>query len=183
MPERALAELTRLLFGKGKGAHAISIACVEELTRNWRRAPSQDSIPSGNGCFISAIGSTMISRESEGVVLPYPARADGSWAPAPADDAPDGSTRWLVSAPSSVSWPCWRMPVRMSYKGKVQAMRPAHEQPSSSVLAVLWQTVVAHNNYHLGQIASAQRPQILAAARRRRHLVGSCTALPDEEVC
>ncbi len=38
----------------------------------------------------------------------------------------------------------------------VDAMHPAHEQQSSSVLAVLWQTVV-HNSYHLGQIALLRR--------------------------
>jgi hypothetical protein len=35
---------------------------------------------------------------------------------------------------------------------EVEAMHPAYERQSPSVLAVLWQTVV-HNSYHLGQIA------------------------------
>ena len=39
---------------------------------------------------------------------------------------------------------------------EVEAMHPAHERQSSSVLTVLWQTVV-HNRYHLGQIALLRR--------------------------
>jgi uncharacterized damage-inducible protein DinB len=39
---------------------------------------------------------------------------------------------------------------------EVEAMHPAHEQQSLSVLSVLWQTVV-HKSYHLGQIALLRR--------------------------
>jgi uncharacterized damage-inducible protein DinB len=39
---------------------------------------------------------------------------------------------------------------------QVEPTHPGHERQSSSVLAVLWQTVV-HNSYHLGQITLLRR--------------------------
>jgi uncharacterized damage-inducible protein DinB len=157
MPEPTLTELLH-----GKGAHANSIAWVEGLTAELasRRITG----------FPHSIWEIVFHlnywidydlKRIRGERPPFPALASESWPPDPvldptsADDndwkrevtrfrALLGEVEVLVNAGSE------------KLQEEVEAMHPAHERQSSSVLAVLWQTVV-HNSYHLGQIALMRR--------------------------
>ena len=153
MPEPVLTEL---LYGRG--AHANSIACVEGLTADLasrRVAGFPHSI--WQLVFHVNYWIDYDLKRIRGEHPPYPTHADESWpsSPAPADDAVwrqevarftallDEVAKLANSGPEKL-------------QQEVEAMHPAHERQSSSVVAVLWQTVV-HNSYHLGQIALLRR--------------------------
>ena len=88
---------------------------------------------------------------------PYPAHAEESWpsSPAPADDAAwKQAVARFTALLDEVAMLANSGPEKLQQE--VEAMHPAHERQSSSVVAVLWQTVV-HNSYHLGQIALLRR--------------------------
>ncbi len=153
MPEQTLIEL---LYGKG--AHANPLACVEDLSMDLagRRA---DNFPHSIWQLLSHmnfwIGYELkrIRRENPA----YPAHAAESW---PANPAPSSEKEWsnavalfknllveltsLAESPSEV------------LAQQVSATYPGHTKYSSSLLAVLWQTLV-HNSYHIGQIALLRR--------------------------
>jgi uncharacterized damage-inducible protein DinB len=153
MPEPTLTEL---LYGKG--AHANSIACVEGLTAELasRRITG---FPHSIWQIVFHLNYWIDYdlKRIRGERPLYPGHASESWPPDPAsaDDiewkrevtrftALLGEVEVLANAGSE------------KMQEEVEAMHPAHERQSSSVLAVLWQTVV-HNSYHLGQIALLRR--------------------------
>jgi uncharacterized damage-inducible protein DinB len=153
MPEPTLTEL---LYGKG--AHANSIACVEGLTA--------DLASRQIGGFPHSIWQLVFHmnywidyelRRIRGEHPPYPAHADESW---PHGPAPVDEVEWRQEAGRftilirDLALLANSPPEEL--QGQVEAMHPAHAQQSSSVLAVLWQTVV-HNSYHLGQITLLRR--------------------------
>jgi uncharacterized damage-inducible protein DinB len=153
MPE---SPLTELLYGKG--AHVNSMACVEGLTAELA-ACQIEGFPHSIWQLVFHLNYWIEYdlKRIRGEHPLYPARADESWphSPAPADDAEWtqavarftallGEAAMLANASSD------------KLQQEVEAMHPAHERQSSSVLTVLWQAVV-HNSYHLGQIALLRR--------------------------
>ena len=153
MPEPVLTEI---LYGKG--AHANSIACVEGLTA--------DLASSHVAGFPHSIWQLVFHvnywidydlKRIRGEHPPYPAHAEESWpsSPAPADDAAwKQAVARFTALLDEVAMLANSGPEKLQQE--VEAMHPAHERQSSSVQAVLWQTVV-HNSYHLGQIALLRR--------------------------
>jgi uncharacterized damage-inducible protein DinB len=148
--------LTELLYGKG--AHANALACVDGLTAELA-AGRIAGFPHSIWQLVFHINYWIDYdlKRIRGEHPPYPARADQSWPsrPAPADDAEwkREAARFAVLL-GDVATLANSAPEKLQQQ--VEAMHPAHGQQSSSVLAVLWQTVV-HNSYHLGQIALLRR--------------------------
>jgi uncharacterized damage-inducible protein DinB len=153
MPDPILVEL---LYGKY--AHANSLACVEDVSFEFagRRA---DSLPHSIWQLVSHVKYWMdyeLQRiRSENPA--YPAHAAESW---PANAAPANESELkksiaqfkelleklatLAQSPPDV------------LAREVPATHPDHTKHSSSLHAVLWQTLV-HNSYHIGQIAQLRR--------------------------
>jgi len=153
MPERTLKEL---LYGGG--AHANTLACVEDVPLDLagRRA---ESFPHSIWQLVCHMNFWMeyerkrIHKE----VLAYPAHAVESW---PSDAAPPSEEEWrkavarfrelLAEFAKLADLP----PDFLAQQ--VPATHPDHANRSSSVLAVLLQTLV-HNSYHIGQVAMLRR--------------------------
>jgi uncharacterized damage-inducible protein DinB len=148
--------LNELLYGKG--AHANSIACIEGLTADVA-SRQVAGFPHSIWQLVFHLNYWIDYdlRRIEGERPPYPAHAAESWPnrPAPADEAEwKRETDRFVVLLRKVASLANSSPVQL--QREVEAMHPAHGKQSSSVLAVLWQTVV-HNSYHLGQIALLRR--------------------------
>lgn len=153
MPEQTLIEL---LYGKG--AHASPLACVEDLS--WELAGRRtENLPHSAWQLLSHMNFWMdyelrrIRRENP----PYPAHAAESW---PADASPASENEWnnavalfnnLLSELAALAESSSEVLAQ-----QVSATYPGHTKCSSSLLAVLWQTLV-HNSYHIGQIAMLRR--------------------------
>jgi uncharacterized damage-inducible protein DinB len=88
---------------------------------------------------------------------PYPAHAAESW---PANAAPESEKEWsdAVALYKSLLAELATLAESSSevLAQEVSATYSGHTKYSSSLLAVLWQTVV-HNSYHVGQIAMLRR--------------------------
>jgi len=153
MPERTLTEL---LYGKG--AHANSIECVEGLTADLASRQIA-GFPHSIWQIVFHLNYWIDYdlRRIRGEHPAYPVHADESWpqSPAPADEAEweqaAARFRALISDVALLA-----NSAAEKLQQEVESMHPVHGQQSSSVLAVLWQTVV-HNSYHLGQIALLRR--------------------------
>ena len=148
--------LTELLYGKG--AHANSIACVEDLTADLA-SRQVAGFPHSIWQLVFHLNYWIDNdlRRIRGERPPYPTHASESWPqnPAPVDDAEWrlGVARFTellgeVATLANLSTD--------QLQRHVEPTHPGHERQSSSVVAVLWQTVV-HNSYHLGQIAMLRR--------------------------
>ena len=153
MPERVLVEL---LYGKG--AHANTLACVEDVSFDLagRRA---DSFPHSIWQLVSHMSFWMayelkrIGKEKPA----YPAHASESW---PAGAAPSSAKEWeeavagfrelLAKLAALADSP----PSRLAEE--IDATNPSHTKLASSLQSVLWQTLV-HNTYHIGQVAMLRR--------------------------
>jgi uncharacterized damage-inducible protein DinB len=153
MTERALSEL---LYGQG--AHANTLACVADVPLDLAsRHP--DHSPHSIWQLVCHMNFWMDYelKRIRGEKPAYPAHASESW---PANMAPSTAEEWqdaivrfgellaelarLADSPPN------------ALAEEVAAMHPGHTKHSSSLQAVLWQTLV-HNSYHIGQIAMLRR--------------------------
>jgi uncharacterized damage-inducible protein DinB len=149
MSERALVEL---LYGKS--AHANPLACVEEVSFHLA-GQRACNFPHSIWQLLSHLNYWMDYelRRIHGENPAYPAHAAQSW---PINAAPANEDEWqktvayfkellgdLAALASSTPDVLTR---------EVPATHPTHTKHSSTLLAVLWQTLV-HNTYHVGQIA------------------------------
>lgn len=152
MPEQTLIEL---LYGKR--AHANPIACVEDLTAQLagRRV---ENLPHSIHQIVWHMNFWMDYelRRMRGDKPRYPDRASESWPPA----APPDEAAWKkeVARFSELIGLLAAMAQGDSnaLSREVPAMHSNQEAASSTVLAILWQTL-AHNSYHVGQIALLRR--------------------------
>jgi len=153
MSERALTELLR-----GKGAHADPVACVEDISAEVA-ARALDRFPHSIGQIIFHLNYWLSYdlRRIRGEKPAYPEHAAESWptAPTPADAAEWDRLRrdfgWLLAEYGKLA--------ESSAADLAREIEPAHEgqkKISSTLGAVLWQAV-AHNSYHVGQIAMIRR--------------------------
>ena len=153
MSERALIEL---LYGGG--AHANTVACFEDLQLEFagRRV---DNFPHSIWQLVNHMNFWMAYELKRiGNEKPvYPAHALESWptktAPSSEEDWQEAITRFrdlLAKRARLADSP----PDRLSEE--VGATHPDHTKRSSSLLAVLWQTLV-HNSYHIGQVVMLRR--------------------------
>jgi uncharacterized damage-inducible protein DinB len=153
MSERTLSEL---LYGKG--AHANPVACVEDLSAELagRRV---ENLPHSIWQLVWHVNfwTDYDLRRIRGEKPRYPEHASESW---PAASAPPSEAQWkkevarfteligvLAAMAESDSSELGR---------EVPPTHPSHEKRTSSVLALLWQ-ILAHNSYHVGQIALLRR--------------------------
>ena len=153
MSEPALMEL---LYGTG--AHANVLACVEdiEFEVSGRRT---SNFPHTIWQLVSHMNFWMAYELKRiGQEHPvYPAHASESW---PTDASASSEQQWkeaivlfrdllaelakLAESPADI------------LAREVSATHPDHTKRSSSLLAVLWQTLV-HNSYHMGQVVMLRR--------------------------
>jgi uncharacterized damage-inducible protein DinB len=149
MPERTLIEL---LYGKG--AHANSLACVEDVSfaLAGRRA---SNFPHSIWQLVSHLNYWMEYEllRIRGEKPLYPAHAAESW---PFNAAPASEGEWTKAIADfkellgKLAALAESTPVVLARE--VPATHPDHAKHSSTLFAVLWQTLV-HNSYHVGQIA------------------------------
>jgi uncharacterized damage-inducible protein DinB len=153
MSERTLIEL---LYGKA--AHANPIACVEDISAELA-ARTIDGFPHSIWQLVSHMNYWMDYelKRIRGEAPPYPEHAAGSWLPG---SAPSSEAHWTEAVSSFRDLLGKLTELAQSDSGVLsREVKPAHpkqEQQSSSVSAVLWQTM-AHNSYHVGQIAVIRR--------------------------
>jgi uncharacterized damage-inducible protein DinB len=153
MPERTLNEL---LYGKS--AHANPVACVEDvsfdfagkLAGNFQHSVFQ---------LVSHVNYWMDYelKRIRGGMPAYPARAAESW---PVHAAPANRDEWKKAISQFKESLAQLAALAESspevLAREVPATHPDHKQHSSSLQAVLWQTLV-HNSYHVGQIAMVRQ--------------------------
>jgi uncharacterized damage-inducible protein DinB len=153
MPERTLIEL---LYGKG--AHVNPLACLEDLTAELagRRA---ENLPHSVWQIVWHVNfwTDYELQRIRGEKPHYPDHAAESW---PRGIAPTSEAEWkkdrarfadligiLTAMAESDS---------NELNREVPPMHASQETRTSTVLAILWQTL-AHNSYHVGQIALVRR--------------------------
>lgn len=142
----------------GKGSHANPLACVEDVS--FAIAARRDAnLPHSIWQLVSHMNYWMDYelRRIHGENPPYPAHASESWPlhPAPASEADwNNSTIQFKELLAKLASLATSTPDILARE--VQPAHPAHTMQSSSVHAVLWQTLV-HNSYHVGQIAMLRR--------------------------
>jgi uncharacterized damage-inducible protein DinB len=153
MPERTLIEL---LYGKG--AHANPLACVEDLTAELAGRHAEN-LPHSVWQIVWHVNfwTDYELQRIRGEKPHYPDHAAESW---PKNIAPISEAEWKKD--------CARFAdligilAAMAESGSKELNRevpPMHanqETRTSTVLAILWQTL-AHNSYHVGQIALVRR--------------------------
>lgn len=157
MPERTLIELIY-----GRGAHANPLACVEDLSAELagRRV---ENLPHSVRQIVWHVNfwTDYELRRIRGEKPPYPEHAAESW---PSNSAPSSEAEWkkevarftelIAILAAMAEWD----PNELNRE--VPALHRNQEKRTSTVLAILWQ-LVAHNSYHVGQIALLR--QVLGA--------------------
>ena len=152
MPE---STLTELLYGNG--AHANPVACVEDLSAELAGRHAQN-IPHSVWQIVWHMNfwTDYELRRIRSEEPNYPVHAAESWP----SDAPPGEVEWKKEVArfreliGSLAAMAEGDAVELSRE--VPAMHAKQETRTSTVLAILWQTL-AHNSYHLGQIALVRR--------------------------
>jgi uncharacterized damage-inducible protein DinB len=149
MSERTLIEL---LYGKS--AHANPLACVEDVSFELA-SQHAGNFPHSIWQLVSHLNfwTDYELRRIRGEHPAYPAQAAESW---PVAAAPANECEWqktilhfndLLAKLAALAESAPDVLAR-----EVLATHPDHAKHSSTLLAVLWQTLV-HNSYHVGQIA------------------------------
>jgi uncharacterized damage-inducible protein DinB len=131
MSQRALTELLR-----GQGAHADPLACVEDISAELA-AREVDGFPHSIGQLVFHMNYWMSYdlRRMRGERPKYPEHNAESF---PAEHAR------LAESPQA------------ELERAIEPTNERHQQLAGTLEAVLWQTV-AHNSYHVGQIAMIRR--------------------------
>jgi uncharacterized damage-inducible protein DinB len=155
MSERTLVEL---LYGKY--AHASPVACVEDVSfelAGQRAGNFQHSIWQ----LVSHMSYWMDYelKRIRGEMPAYPVHASESW---PVHASPANDDEWKKAVAQFKDFLAQLAALAEStpevLAREVPATHPDHTKHSSSLHAVLWQTLV-HNSYHVGQIAMLRRAQ------------------------
>ena len=153
MPERTLIEL---LYGKA--AHANPLSCIEDVSFELAGRRT-DSLPHSIFQLTSHMSYWMDYelRRIRGEKPAYPLHASESW---PEHPAPATEMEWRAAVArfrqllAELATLAESSPETLART--VEATHPTHAKHTSSLLAVLWQTLV-HNSYHVGQIAMVRR--------------------------
>jgi uncharacterized damage-inducible protein DinB len=153
MSERAFIEL---LYGEG--AHANTLACIEDVAPDFAgRLTNNSPYSIWQLVFHMNFWMEYELKRIRGDNPRYPTHASESW---PSDPTPRTGEEWretithfdrlladfakLADSPADV------------LAKHVEATHPNHAKRSSSLQAVLWQIVV-HNSYHIGQVVMLRR--------------------------
>ncbi len=153
MPERTLIEL---LYGKG--AHVNPLVCVEDLSADLAGRHAEN-LPHSVWQIVWHVNfwTDYELRRIRGERPHYPDHAAESW---PKNVAPISEVEWKKDCArfADLIAILATMAERDSNElnREVPPMHPNRETRTSTVLAILWQTLV-HNSYHVGQIALVRR--------------------------
>jgi uncharacterized damage-inducible protein DinB len=153
MSSRALIELLR-----GKGAHVDPMACVEDLSSDLA-AKQVEGFPHSIGQLVFHMNYWMDYdlRRIRGENPKYPEHNSESF-PSPSTPADaqewdrlreEFSTLLHVTAELANS-------SREELDREIEPTHPSHKERASSLESALWQ-LMAHNSYHIGQIAMIRR--------------------------
>jgi len=148
--------LIELLYGKG--AHASSLACVEDLSAELAGS-TVCGFPHSIWQILKHLNYWMNYELNriDGHAAPYPARAGDSW---PVESTPASETEWcsevLLFAEKLQEMARLAKSDAEVLTRQVAITTPIHAEQSNSVEAVVAQTV-AHNSYHVGQIVLLRR--------------------------
>lgn len=153
MSERTIIEM---LYGEG--AHANTVACVEDIPFEFAGCGG-DSFPHSIWQLVYHMNFWMEYelKRVRGESPAYPEHASESW---PAAAAPNGDEEWVKAIAhfqrllAELANLADSPPDVLAHE--VAATHPDHAKRSSSLLTVLWQTAV-HNSYHIGQIVMLRR--------------------------
>jgi uncharacterized damage-inducible protein DinB len=153
MSQRALTELLR-----GKGAHADPIACVEDLSAELA-ARHAEGFPHSVGQLVFHMNYWMEYelRRIRGERPAYPEHSSESF---PAAPAPAEAREWERLKTEMAQYLGEFAELAKSSPQQLQReIESAHDgdkKLAGTLEAVLWQ-MVAHNSYHVGQIAMVRR--------------------------
>jgi uncharacterized damage-inducible protein DinB len=153
MSARAIKELLH-----GKGAHVDPLACVEDLSAElaWQQV---SGFPHSIGQLVFHMNYWMDYdlRRIRGEKPPYPAHNCESFSsgPVPADAREWSDLRKRFATLIKDSAALAESP-EQELQREIEATHSSHKERSATLEAVLWQ-LVAHNSYHIGQIAMMRR--------------------------
>jgi len=151
MSQRELVELLR-----GKGSHADPIACVEDISAELAARPVP-GFPHSISQLVFHMNYWMDYelRRIHGERPAYPEHNSASFPAEPADtqewdDLRKNFTRLLAQYAKLAESPAAEM------QRAIETVHPGDQKVAGTLEAVLWQ-MVAHNSYHVGQIAMMRR--------------------------
>jgi uncharacterized damage-inducible protein DinB len=151
--QRALTELLR-----GKGAHADPLACVEDISAELA-AKQVAGFPHSIGQLVFHMNYWMTYELNRirGDRPIYPEHNSESFPPQPwpVDEAQWGALKNQL-ADLLAQFATLAVPSREELDRDVEAVHTGDKKVASTLEAVLWQ-MVAHNSYHVGQIAMMRR--------------------------
>jgi len=153
MAQRALTELLR-----GKGAHADPLACVEDISAELAARPVA-GFPHSIGQLVFHMNYWMDYelRRIRGERPVYPEHNSESFPPA---RSPGDAKEWdrlrkqfafLLGEFATLA-----KSSRQEFDRQIETAHEGDQKVAGSLEAVLWQ-MVAHNSYHVGQIAMIRR--------------------------
>jgi len=153
MSQRALKELLR-----GQGAHADPIACVEDISAELA-ARQVEGFPHSIGQLVFHMNYWMDYelRRIRGQRPEYPEHASESWpvATSPADaqewDRLRRDFAWFLAEYAKLA-----QSSGPEMRREIESGQESDKNIAGTLEAVLWQ-MVAHNSYHVGQIAMIRR--------------------------
>ncbi|HTW30627.1 MAG TPA: DinB family protein [Candidatus Sulfotelmatobacter sp.] len=150
MSQRALTELLR-----GKGAHADPVACVEDVSAVLANRRIE-GFPHSIAQIVFHINYWMSYelRRIRGEKPEYPAHAAESWPGNSAALEWDRLRRdlaWMLNEFAKLA-----QSSREELDREIESVHSGDQKVAGTLEAVLWQ-IVAHNSYHVGQIAMMRR--------------------------
>ncbi|HWY21076.1 MAG TPA: DinB family protein [Candidatus Acidoferrum sp.] len=153
MPPRALTELLH-----GKGAHADPVACVEDLSAELA-ARQMEGLPHSIGQLVFHMNYWMNYelRRIRGERPKYPEHNSESFSLAPSpSDAQDWD--WLRKRFAGLlnDFTALANSSSEEMQRQIETTHEGDKKVAGTLEAVLWQ-MVAHNSYHVGQIAMIRR--------------------------
>ncbi len=143
---------------RGKGAHADPLACVEDLSAE-AAARAIDSFPHSVGQIVFHLNFWMNYdlRRIRGERPKYPEHSSESFPPA---GTPKNAAEWDKLRRDFAwflgEWSELAETSQTELNREIEPMHDGHTKQASTLEALLWQTV-AHNSYHIGQIAMIRR--------------------------
>ncbi len=152
MPERALTELLH-----GKGAHADPIACVEDLSADLA-AQHVAGFPHSIAELVFHMNYWMDYelRRIRGEKPKYPEHNAESFPPGTHGDTQDWDRLRKRLAALLTEYAALAKSSRQELDRQIETVHEGDKKVAGSLESVLWQ-MVAHNSYHVGQIAMIRR--------------------------
>jgi uncharacterized damage-inducible protein DinB len=152
MSERALTELLR-----GKGAHADPVACVEDISAELA-GRQVAGFPHSIATLVFHINYWMEYelRRIRGQRPEYPEHSAESFQASPSVDAVEWDRRRSRLGELLSEFAVMAKSSREELDRQIETAQDGDQKMAGTLEAVLWQ-MVAHNSYHLGQIAMIRR--------------------------